>query len=185
MKTRITPVILLLGILTLDSCEKSDTTTGTPSAPILSLQIGQSYQGGIIAYIDPSGQHGLISASSDIIVSSIYFWGHKDMGIRATAIGTGQANTTAIMNQKDTMSNAAYYCDDYEANGYKDWYLPSKDELNKLYANKIAIGGFQHDYYWSSSEYGTTDAWYQNFSDGIAYHGDKKYDHLIRAIRSF
>jgi hypothetical protein len=40
-------------------------------------------------------------------------------------------------------------------NGYKDWFLPSIDELHKLHQNKTVIGGFANVTYWSSSEFDT------------------------------
>jgi hypothetical protein len=43
----------------------------------------------------------------------------------------------------------------YSGGGYNDWYLPSKDELNKLYLNQVTIGGFADATYWSS----TGDDW--------------------------
>lgn len=47
------------------------------------------------------------------------------------------------------------------------WRLPTKDELNILYKNKDSIGGFENDYYWSSTPDGSSDAaWLQNFVDG-------------------
>ena len=54
--------------------------------------------------------------------------------------------------------------------GYSDWYVPSKDELNKLYVNQAAIGGFTSDRYWSSSESAADGAWHEGFNDG--YVGD-------------
>jgi hypothetical protein len=39
----------------------------------------------------------------------------------------------------------------YTGGGYTDWYLPSKDELNKLFLSRLNIGGYVTDTYWSSS----------------------------------
>jgi hypothetical protein len=63
--------------------------------------------------------------------------------------------------------------------------LPSKDELDKLYINKVAIGGFAGDIYWSSSEFVAYDAWYQNFGDGNQYGNFKDYSYRVRAVRAF
>jgi hypothetical protein len=72
-------------------------------------------------------------------------------------------------------------------NGYSDWYLPSKDELNQLRLNKVAIGGFANVYYWSSTEGYVSHAWAQHFYDGNQY-GYNKSNNLgiyVRAVRSF
>jgi hypothetical protein len=73
----------------------------------------------------------------------------------------------------------------YAGGGYTDWYLPSKDELNKLYLNRIAIGGFADIYYWSSTEVVSHSAWYQNFYDGSQGTNYKNYTYAVRAIRAF
>lgn len=45
--------------------------------------------------------------------------------------------------------------------------LPTLAELNTMYLNKVAIGGFGTSWYWSSTEYSGTDgAWVEKFSDG-------------------
>ncbi|NBW59983.1 MAG: DUF1566 domain-containing protein, partial [Crocinitomicaceae bacterium] len=72
--------------------------------------------------------------------------------------------------------------------GYSDWYLPSKDELNQVYLNRVAIGGFVTVYYgyWSSTESGSTTAWCQNFLNGYQYTDDKSYSYgRVRAVRAF
>jgi hypothetical protein len=149
--------------------------------------IGESFGGGIIFYIDGTGQHGLISATSD--QGTGVQWGCYGtlIGGTSTAIGTEQANTTAIVNGCSTPGIAAQICDVLVLNGYSDWFLPSKDELNQMYIQKTVIGGFSaYDYYWSSSEYDATTAWNQHFGDGYQSNTHTKiYPARVRAIRAF
>jgi hypothetical protein len=153
------------------------------------LAIGQSYQGGIIAYIDSTGQHGLIAATADQS-EGIQWWNGTNIvtGATGTAIGTGSANTDAIIAAQGSGSYAASIARDYNGGGYTDWFLPSKDELNQLYENKTAISGFENDDFWSSTEYDINFAWTQFFSNGFQYYSSKgfsNYPVYVRAVRAF
>ena len=159
-----------------------------------SLSIGGSYGGGIVAYIlvlgdpgyDPNVPHGLIAAPSD--QSSGAQWGcygTQISGADGTAIGTGNQNTIDIMNGCATAGIAARICGDLVLNGYSDWYLPSKNELNKLYLNRTAIGGFTSNVYWSSTEADVNFAWGQYFANGAQGIPNKNYANYVRAVRAF
>ena len=165
---------------------------GTASNAI--LRVGDEYQGGKIAYILVSGdpgydanvQHGLIATAADI--STAAQWGCQGTtiaGAEGTAIGTGNQNTIDIMAGCATAGIAARLCGDLVQGGYSDWYLPSKDELNKLRENRIAIGGFANVGYWSSTESDHNGAWIQVFSDGYQTTYYKSYTSYVRAVRSF
>ena len=65
------------------------------------------------------------------------------------------------------------------------WRLPTKDELNVLYENKDEIGGFANDYYWSSTETDSGDAWIQSFSKGHQLSDYKELDFSVRSVRAF
>ena len=161
-----------------------------------------AYQGGVIAYIlqsvDPgyvSGEtHGLIASTADLSNGIQWYNGsYTTTGATGTAIGTGQTNTSAIVNNQGAGSYAAQLCNDYTnadtgTGVYSDWYLPSKDELNKLYQNKTAVGGFaetSYSVYWSSSEYSSYIAWGQFFISGGQYNGNKNCYARVRAVRAF
>ena len=173
----ITGVFLMLTM----GCKKKADNTNPPTPKV----IGQSYGGGIIFYIDGTGQHGLIAASSD--QSSGVNWGCYGIliGGTRTAIGTGQANTTAIINGCSTAGIAARICDDLVLNGYIDWFLPSEDELNQMYIQKTIIGGLANGSYWSSSEDNVNYAWSLYFNDGSQYNDSKNFIYYVRAVRAF
>jgi len=151
----------------------------------VSFAIGQSYGGGIIFYLDGTGLHGLISAPTDQSTGAhCGCWGVL-IGGTGTAIGTGQANTTLIVNGCLESGIAARICNDLVLNGYSDWFLPSKDELNQIYLQKTAIGGFASNEYWSSSEDSADYAWFQYFSTGYQNLDYKSSAYYVRAVRAF
>jgi len=186
--------LILMGFVLIisNSCKKDDkaTTTG--------LAIGQSYQGGKIAYILQSGdpgfdanvKHGIIAAPSDQSTGTTWNNGIESfVGSNATAIGTGNANTNTIVGNIGTGNYAARICYDLIIGSYSDWYLPSKDELNKLYLSMNAVGGYTTDGYWCSTENhvdATTNlAWVQHFTNGTFDQYTKSDSSRVRAIRSF
>tara|TARA_B100000780_G_scaffold277989_1_gene250125 strand:+ start:1308 stop:2279 length:972 start_codon:yes stop_codon:yes gene_type:complete len=176
------------------------------------IYLGANLYGGIVFYIDETGQHGLVTAMEDLTEGSTdpygfgangYEWGcyqEPVQGADGTSIGTGYQNTMEILNQVCTTNNggitavqAAY---NFDSDGYDDWYLPSKDELIEIYNTYIQTGlnnnlvGFETinwPYYWSSSESINSNAvWGVDFSNGLAGSTlNKFYAYRVRAIRAF
>jgi hypothetical protein len=177
-----------------DTSGNTATATRQVTVVVQNLAIGQSYQGGKIAYILQSGDtgyvegefHGLIAATAD--QSSGIQWYNGDYivtGATGTAIGTGSANTDAIIAAQGSGSYAASIARDYNGGGYTDWFLPSKDELNQLYENKTANSGFTDAWYWSSTEFNNDVAWLQIFSNGNQNDDIKANTYYVRAVRAF
>ena len=153
-------------------------------------EIGDFFAGGIVFYLDGYGG-GLVSAPSD--QSTGVEWGDSGIlvGGTSTGVGTGAANTIAIVNALGGGAYAAKICAEIDLNGYTDWFLPSKDALYLMYQNlhQHKLGDFYAEpagrQYWSSSEYNVGGAWSQQFDDGYQGLSTKVDIDRIRAVRAF
>ena len=160
--------------------------------------VGDFRDGGVVFYIDPSDNtHGLVCAIGDKVIDARWYNGSLlSTGAVATDVGRGSENTsTIITSQGETEFNyAAGIARAYNGDGFNDWFLPSKNELNEMFLNKdvinaIAIenGGtsFLSDYYWSSTEKNEEYSWAQNFGYGNQFTTYKGGTLFVRAIRAF
>ncbi len=100
------------------------------------LSLGQYYQGGYIFYLDETGVHGLIAAPKEL--PGVYLWGKAHKKIGANSAHDGEHNTEVIL-KLGKEGSAAHQCANYNEGGYKDWYLPSIGELEKLQMNKNKV----------------------------------------------
>jgi len=131
------------------------------------------------------------------------------IGSTRKRIGTGYANTSAIITQRNggnAAGNAATVARAFQGGGKTDWFLPSKAELNALckWARNDTVtkncndqryfrdgitpnGGFVTESYWSSSEFHYSRAWSQAFSGGTQTQGSttKRYPLFVRPVRAF
>jgi hypothetical protein len=65
------------------------------------------------------------------------------------------------------------------------WRLPTKDELNKMYAHRNSIGGLNQYEYWSSEQSAIdANAWYFDTLWGRAYNTNKNRYLYVRAVRN-
>lgn len=143
--------------------------------------------GGIVFQTD--GTNGLEASSADQATKAE--WGCFGTAVAgANSLTNGAQNTTNILAAScspDTVGNplAADVVNAYSLNGYDDWYLPARDELNALYLEKDTVGGFGTDFYWSSYQGSAHLAWSQSFGAGGLDDKSKRDRRSVRAIRAF
>ena len=175
--------------------QQSETgVAATPSTPAL-YKIGDiGPAGGIIFYDKGNNSNGWrYLEAAPVDAETRAQWSVRNTRVENTqeGIGNGRRNTqliieafTRAIGEWDT---AAQYCDDLEFNGFDDWFLPSKDELDQMYGNlkRRNLGDFKNEIYYSSTS--NSDQWAsgQNFSDGtinIFYKSDRRYVRPIRQV---
>ena len=166
--------------------DKSSTTPDNSSGQGV-YAIGDVGPGGGRVFITPStrgnstGQYYEAAPDADEVKASWCSSTSTLLGASGTSIGTGQSNTTTA--DATCTSGAIQIASDYANNGFSDWFLPSKDELNEMYVNRR--GGFSSDYYWSSSESDASTAWTQNCYNGKQTSNFKNYPSYVRPVRAF
>ena len=114
------------------------------------LVVGNTAFGGTVAYIFQSGDPGFVVGQKKGFVCSpaigsnggTDFWAPSSTltGATATAFGTGLSNSNIIVTAFGTGSAyAARTCREYNAGGFSDWYMPSRDELIKVCQNNSIL----------------------------------------------
>lgn len=151
-----------------------------------SIAIGENYNGGIIFYINDHGDEGYVVAPYDQSTSAD--WGCAGMvitGADGIGMGNGVQNSIDIINGCPTSGVAAEICSNLVLDGYSDWFLPSKGELEVIYQNldPLGLGSFSVNSYWSSSEFDGNNAWSFNFNTNTSSGVNKFSPYMVRAIR--
>ncbi len=167
-----------------------------------SYSVGDFAHGGIVFWVDQTGQHGLVCVKEDQGTEVKWFAGTY-MFTLATGNGpfSGKMNTTIIIanqGEGDSSNYAARMCGELQitegGKTYGDWYLPSKKELELMYQNKATIdatagtnGGsaLASEIYWSSTDGSTGSAWMQYFDTGVQEIRNKNLANRVRAVRAF
>ncbi len=177
--------------------------TGPTGTGAFSHYIGQLWGGGIVVsvWIDGGGvEHGLIASLTDIADSVP--WSNvttNAIGANAQDWSNGIGNTASIFWQFGQTSSAALLCINYSGGGYNDWYLPAIWELQQCYsaamivnniignANgfKFRLSGIAEDFYWSSTEFNSTEAVIRDFGSGTDNPARKYSGYKVRAVRRY
>ncbi|MDD7915887.1 DUF1566 domain-containing protein [Polaribacter ponticola] len=168
-------------------------------------KIGDFAHGGVVFWVDETGQHGLVCSKENQSTSVKWFAGTFGKTLaKGNGLYAGKTNNTIIIMSTYAVvgdngdSYAARLCNELVVsennNQFGDWYLPSEYELSLMYQNKAEInttstanGGENliNDVYWSSTEDSDNTALGFNFSDGQESSILKSFQNRVRAIRSF
>lgn len=103
----------------------------------------------------------------------------------ATSATDGQANTAAMEAIGIAGYPAAQHCVNYVTGEHADWYMPAKDELALAWTNRAVLGAMamQADWYFSSMQSSSSNAWAQLFSGGTATTVGKLDTYRVRPVR--
>jgi len=162
----------------------------TPAVTLVSQPAPE--QGGIFICTVPTtpkrrGWH-LFAAPADL--PEPLAWGPTDRALPGCDDDhDGLANTIAIVARgaacpaaRGAACPAARACVDYRHAGFEDWYLPSRAELIRAWLDAPESFNTQ-GYYWSSTQYGRTNAFYQDFEYGYSDGSNKDHARRVRPFR--
>lgn len=118
--------------------------------------------GGYVFDLTSDGKHGMVAETQDLNTLTNWYEAPDKISIPANHTSFGQK--------------------------FRDWRMPTRYELDELYTQRVAIGGFIEGLYLSSTESNYNDhVWCQNFGNGIQDKSGYKYSNQwsIRCVRTF
>jgi len=186
-------------VLTSDESGNASWETG-----IRKYKIGDFAYGGIVIWVDETGEHGIVCAKTDQSAGIRWYAGTTG-STQAKGDGpmAGKQNTAIIIAAHIAIGDdgslyAARLCNALKITennvSYGDWYLPSAEEMSLMYTHRFKIneaalanGGttFSPSYYWTSTESYAAHAFYVSMGSGLVDTNNKAMTHLVRAVRAF
>lgn len=167
---------------------------GKPYKHYIGELIGKNGEDGIVFWVDNTGNKFLVCSPVDLNNGNVIEWDNgSNLVTNATSHWDGLKNTNKIITTQGIYNHAANICKEYSTPGtlIGDWYLPAINELSKLWNSQFEINkklnidnAFKQQYYWSSTEFNNSDAWYYYFLNGTQNFTNKSFDlGIVRAIR--
>lgn len=134
-------------------------------------------QGGVYIGLTAQGRH--LFAAAAPLDGEFEFGGYGDK-LEGYSDLDGAENTRKLLERGG--HPAALAASEYTADGHKDFYLPSRRELLQV----VAVEGFNSDsgYAWTSSPYGSLDAWAVDFENVDVFDWYRCYEFRVRPVRS-
>ncbi|MFC2086270.1 hypothetical protein ACFLQ9_00975 [Bacteroidota bacterium] len=195
----------LSGLATQSALEDTASAISSNIPTVTTYQVGDFAQGGVVFWVDETGQHGLVCTKEDTIKARWYAGTYGSTQAKGDGPFAGEANTSIIIAAHvaigdDGDTYAARICNELQVTEggktYADWYMPSKEELNLMYLNKSTIdstatanGGSTFfnvgNVYLSSTEKSSGSAWIQVITTGMQVFGPTDPVGVVRPVRAF
>jgi hypothetical protein len=130
---------------------------GTPSLSNFGgLAVGDSYEGGTIAYIDGTGEHGIIVAWTND--TNVNIWGGNGLiGANNDVLYGGLSNTNIIEGLYAT--SAGWDTRQLTNGGFTDWCLPTVVDWDNIAPNCTTLGIPSIQSYWTCIENDANNAY--------------------------
>jgi hypothetical protein len=185
-----------------DDVDANEATSTTSDATL------QGYIDALEARIAALEPQPIAAAIGDLRDGGIVFWIDGNGGGKVCALEDilHQPTNYTELNWDDAISYSNSYTNSDTGTGvYSNWYLPSKEELQLMYANLQRFecstetpggtddngfcatrkGNLSNSYYWNSTEIDGNNAWRQSFGNGAQNGNNKTEGNNVRPVRAF
>jgi uncharacterized protein (TIGR02145 family) len=155
----------------------TDTTYGAvKSFYTLGSPVNLSYLNGIISVYPTNNEEYVYWSTSG--------WGTESIQTHATSESNGDQNTNQIVSALGSTVSVAKTCNELDAFGYTDWYLPSKNEVELMYIHKDTLNFQWSTPIWTSSETSKDEVWSVDVNTGVSSEVNKSGYNSVRCVRS-
>jgi hypothetical protein len=114
-----------------------------------SQSIEDYHQGGVVFYLDSSGggltvdivdiPNPMVNTSLDSLLSPLGNYSTHVPGTSSPSIGSGIINSQNLIYLYNSGNFAVHQCVNSNNQGFNDWYLHSKNELEEIFTHRVLI----------------------------------------------
>ncbi|MAJ52367.1 MAG: hypothetical protein CMB82_12265 [Flammeovirgaceae bacterium] len=113
-----------------------------------------------------------------------YVFKISEGGAHGCVVEMQDQGKTSWLAAKEVISDSLNHS--IEGAKFTDWRLPTNEEQHKIYSQKRMIGGFVKNYYWSTGENNTDEAYWQDFNSGFQEKAPPRAStYSVRSVREF